>query len=547
MPDKRPAADVGVPAPSHKRRMSSPSDTAASVVAARGGKETDQPNSSSSSSSNPGILASLQHPLRKTGGEGVTSQSPFTHPPAFQQPQPLCSFSFDRDRKQWHDDRSKKYYRGPPPYMHAHPKLDRARPVFGADLNYGLDRYRQRDESVPEHLDALVASLQHRTESAKSVSERQDVDRERRRADVVTWRGMVTKICTAYDQDPNARIQDPFHLNAMLVDGTLYLEEHTSESSRREKTAKEADPQMKRFGYYGYSFESYCTVDEPDQISLPFDHPATLGSPGAPPGWSGDVDTNVQWCQVVKTKLGCNRLVIGGEVDAAAFRPHSSSPAEHLVELKTSMSITPYTRNAARSISDQERFEKKLLKFFLQSYLLGISSIVVGFRDHHGLLTMHQEFETLKIPRMVRAGLPIPGQFDSRNQPVIRQTSVWEPKDSLGFADQILSFVRHAVSRHTLSVLSASQAKTKPSDPVNDNPDTDCTPTLPLADEAVQRYPVYRISFQHPFERLEIRSLTDSEIHHDVKNSGTSGERVGFLPRRFYEFVHLQASASAPA
>lgn len=60
--------------------------------------------------------------------------------------------------------------------------------------------------------------------------------------------------------------------------------------------------------YYGYAFESYCTSDSPTRApeSAPKD---------APPGWSGDVDTNVQWCSVVRTKLGDTRLILGGEVD----------------------------------------------------------------------------------------------------------------------------------------------------------------------------------------------------------------------------------------
>lgn len=60
--------------------------------------------------------------------------------------------------------------------------------------------------------------------------------------------------------------------------------------------------------YYGYSFEAWCTSSRPYQ-------PETL--PGHPSGWSGDVDTNVQWCSVVKSKLGDTRIVIGGEVDCA--------------------------------------------------------------------------------------------------------------------------------------------------------------------------------------------------------------------------------------
>ena len=57
--------------------------------------------------------------------------------------------------------------------------------------------------------------------------------------------------------------------------------------------------------YYGYSFESYCTSSSPHKSNLP----------GYAPGWSGDVDTNIQWCSVVKTKLADTRLLIGGEVD----------------------------------------------------------------------------------------------------------------------------------------------------------------------------------------------------------------------------------------
>ena len=57
--------------------------------------------------------------------------------------------------------------------------------------------------------------------------------------------------------------------------------------------------------YYGYAFESYCTsTNAPNHDEI-----------GRPAGWGEDVDTNVQWCSVVKTKLADTRIVIGGEVD----------------------------------------------------------------------------------------------------------------------------------------------------------------------------------------------------------------------------------------
>ena len=59
-------------------------------------------------------------------------------------------------------------------------------------------------------------------------------------------------------------------------------------------------PRHRRQTYYGYAFESWCTSPTP----------ASAAGAGG-----GDVDTNVQWCSVVKTKLGATRLVLGGEVD----------------------------------------------------------------------------------------------------------------------------------------------------------------------------------------------------------------------------------------
>lgn len=107
----------------------------------------------------------------------------------------------------------------------------------------------------------------------------------------------------------------------MHIDNTLYLEEHSSDKRLAEKldyiksftirlflqsTREDMTPHHRQLTYYGYSFESYCTSSQPHQ-------PERLV--GHPPGWSGDVNTNVQWCSVVKTKLGAHRLLIGGEVD----------------------------------------------------------------------------------------------------------------------------------------------------------------------------------------------------------------------------------------
>ena len=52
------------------------------------------------------------------------------------------------------------------------------------------------------------------------------------------------------------------------------------------------------------------------------------------------------------------------------------------------------------------KFERKLQKFWAQSFLLGVPKIIVGFRTRAGILDHIEEFETVNIPgRVKRNGL----------------------------------------------------------------------------------------------------------------------------------------------
>lgn len=42
------------------------------------------------------------------------------------------------------------------------------------------------------------------------------------------------------------------------------------------------------------------------------------------------------------------------------------------------------------------------MKFWIQSFLLGVPKIIVGFRNRHGILTDVEEIETEKIPDTVQ-------------------------------------------------------------------------------------------------------------------------------------------------
>jgi RAT1-interacting protein len=75
-------------------------------------------------------------------------------------------------------------------------------------------------------------------------------------------------------------------------------------------------------------------------------------------------------------------------------KPKTPGDPINWVELKTTAEI--------RSERDKDNFERKLLKFWIQSFLLGVPKIIVGFRSRDGTLINTQELETSSIPATVR-------------------------------------------------------------------------------------------------------------------------------------------------
>ena len=48
------------------------------------------------------------------------------------------------------------------------------------------------------------------------------------------------------------------------------------------------------------------------------------------------------------------------------------------------------------------KYERKLLKFWAQSFLLGVPKIIVGFRDQQGIVHRMEEIDTYTIPSKVK-------------------------------------------------------------------------------------------------------------------------------------------------
>ena len=123
------------------------------------------------------------------------------------------------------------------------------------------------------------------------------------------------------------------------------------------------------------------------------------------------MDNHAQYCSVVKTGIGKAKMIIGGEVDAGSFesldcyvyslkwtvwdcKPENKDRPINWVELKTSAEI--------ENDRDMLKYERKLLKFWIQSFLLGVPKIIVGFRSKAGILQRLEELETQTIPGLVK-------------------------------------------------------------------------------------------------------------------------------------------------
>ncbi|AEO56901.1 hypothetical protein MYCTH_2143293 [Thermothelomyces thermophilus ATCC 42464] len=277
-------------------------------------------------------------------------------------PKEFACFSYDKDHKFRLDDSSLKWY---------YP------PDLGVDLSRGSDTFIQHDDSIDEHLDSLLKTIKAYEEQTG-----EPID-----AHVVTWRGMLTKIMAAPFDD------EAFEMNATLYRGCIFIEEHHGFKEQKRqmensRTGQRILPSLMQ--YWGYKFETLSTLPRP-WAETSRDYIENRDQEV--------VNNKEQYCSVVRTGFGKSIVCLGGEVDAIwDAKPATPGDPINWVELKTSAEI--------RNHNDQFKFDRKLMRYWIQSFLLGVPKIIVGFRTQDGILSRVEEFRTMSIPHEVqRRGL----------------------------------------------------------------------------------------------------------------------------------------------
>jgi RAT1-interacting protein len=280
---------------------------------------------------------------------------------AIRRPREIAHFSYDEDHKFRLDGSSLRYY---------YP------PLLPADLSKGFDTFKELDDGNDDHLDGLLEAL--------VAYERQKGMRTE--TDFITWRGMATKIMTV----PFSKL-DEWEMNATLFQGTIFVEENHAKKleSRRQQHSSGAargNTSQDLMSFWGYKFET---------LSLIPNHWSETSREYIEGREDEVVSNYAQYCSIVRTGFGKLKLVLGGEVDAVMdFKSEDPSRPTNWVELKTTAEVN--------NDRDRVKLERKLLKFWAQSFLLGVPKIIVGYRSQQGILHRLEEMDTQSIPELVR-------------------------------------------------------------------------------------------------------------------------------------------------
>eukprot|EP01018_Ginkgo_biloba_P004961 Gb_17946 [translate_table: standard] len=295
--------------------------------------------------------------------------------PAFQEPCEIACYSRVADGSVYYDDRCLRHFRR------------RIYEESGADLSDGFETYVEKREDLECHgFGDLLACIRNKNVPLNNIH-------------FVTFRNNLNKILgTAYNR------YDPWEMGVHKRRGTVYLDVH----KLPERPQSEMDRQRT---YWGYSFEQLATEDRKEGVSED----------------SRAVDANVEYCAVIRTKLGAHRIIMGAEMDCY---DDSRDGKKYYIELKTSRELDSRT---------VERFEReKLLKFWIQSFLAGVPRIVIGFRDDGGRLLRAQALGTKDITQKVKT------------------KNYWQGGVCLAFADEVLCWLYGTVKENEDYILQFS-------------------------------------------------------------------------------------------
>lgn len=279
---------------------------------------------------------------------------------AFQEPCELACYSRVEGGDVYFDDRSLRLFK----------RL--ISQDIGFDLNEGFDTFIDKRDLGSQGFGDLLACIRNKNIPLQNMH-------------FVTYRNNLNKIMATHYQR-----HEPWEMGVHRRNGVVYLDVH--KLPERPKSELE-----RRRCYWGYCFESLATEDPRRDDGEGIHH----------------VDANLEYCSVIKTKLGAHRILMGAEMDCC---DSTDDGRRFYVELKTNRELDSH--------GSEEYFEKdKLLRIWIQSFLAGVPYIVIGFRDNNGRLVRTERLRTKDITQRVK------------------MKNYWQGGVCLAFADEVLCWL----------------------------------------------------------------------------------------------------------
>ncbi|GIL82860.1 hypothetical protein Vretimale_8362 [Volvox reticuliferus] len=182
------------------------------------------------------------------------------------------------------------------------------------------------------------------------------------RTTIVTFRNNLNKLLMT----PLQR-NEPWVIDAVFYNNTLFLEIVKLQG-------KQPLLDHDRFTYYGYKFEAICTDADPDKV----------------------VDSTGEFASMFQVRLGQHLILMAAEMDA--WEEPSELEQENFAgftELKTY--VLPQGERGSERL-----YREKYPRWWVQSFLAGVPTLVLGGRDRSGILQKVSRLPVTRLPALAR-------------------------------------------------------------------------------------------------------------------------------------------------
>ncbi|XP_065340141.1 decapping nuclease DXO homolog [Cloeon dipterum] len=263
---------------------------------------------------------------------------------------------------------------------------------FDLNQKHEEDVYKPQIE-MKESIDSILKWVVENSKDSEGKPKSPD-------ADFVCYRGILYQLmCVPYQN------KDSLRVCAIKAKGTTYLCQFFTEENRKDRQAQAENPDMAKFTKWGHKFEHYMVSDEP----------------GKPPDATQPMSQYEELNIVYQSMLGPNTLIYAAEIDGLTKKEDLQDLYQaKLIELKT----------CHQNANNYSFCRHKLIKWWTQSMLAKIDSIVVGYRNDEGMVKRLEQMAVANIPKMAKG---------------------WSAPRCVVFLRDFLSFVKHVMKDATES------------------------------------------------------------------------------------------------